>query len=371
MSLKKLTEEDKQSILQLYRHSPETTSTLAERFGVSSSTVSRFLKNSLSEQEYDDLIQQKRLGRTTKADSQLALTLEASRSESLPTGLNKAVDKPPLLIRARKRKSSAGEEDEAPDSPAIAETVSPTLETVPSVGPTAFVPPSPPLLRSETPAPSWTPAFPVTDFSDFSDDFSVDTPSIEATLGQEKPILKTSLLSPRLSSRLEPDLGAIAKDIDEDLDDLDEEDELAELAELEDLEDLEEEDDEEPLTDEEWEERANFLPAFAAGEALKVLPLGSAVFPKSCYLVIDRTAELIVRPLKEFAHLGTIPNEETQQNTLPIFDNQQVARRFSQRNQRVIKVPDSRILQKTLSHLKAKGITRIFLDGQVYSLDLN
>ena len=370
MSLKKLTEEDKQSILQLYRHSPETTSTLAERFGVSSSTVSRFLKNSLSEQEYDDLIQQKRLGRTTKADSQLALTLEASRSELLPTGLNKAVDKPPLLIRARKRKSSAGEEDEAPDSPAIAETVSPTLETVPSVGPTAFVPPSPPLLRSETPAPSWTPAFPVPDFSDFSVDVSVDTPSIGATFGQEKPVLKTSPLSPRLTSRLEPDLGAIAKDIDEDLDDLDEEDELAELAELEDLEDLEE-DDEEPLTDEEWEERANFLPAFAAGEALKVLPLGSAVFPKSCYLVIDRTAELIVRPLKEFAHLGTIPNEETQQNTLPIFDNQQVARRFSQRNQRVIKVPDSRILQKTLSHLKAKGITRIFLDGQVYSLDLN
>ena len=368
MSLKKLTEEDKQSILQLYRHSPETTSTLAERFGVSSSTVSRFLKSSLSEQEYDDLIQQKRLGRATKADSQLALSLEASRSESSSSSLHKTGDKPPLLIRARKRKSSAGEEV---DAPAIA--VLPTPEPVTADVGTAtesaeFFPASPALPQPEEPAPSWATPQPVTNFLDSSETFPVNPSPVKTTLGPEKPLLKTASLSPRLASPLEPDLGAIAKDIDEDLDDLDEEDELAELAELEDLEDLEEED--EPLSDEEWEERANFLPTFAAGETLNVLPLGSAVFPKSCYLVIDRTSELIVRPLKEFAHLGTIPSEETQQSTLPIFDNQQVARRFSQRNQRVLKVPDSRLLQKTLSHLKAKGITRIFLDGQVYSLDL-
>jgi transposase-like protein len=365
MSLKKLTEEDKQSILQLYRHSPETTSTLAERFGVSSSTVSRFLKNSLSEQEYDDLIQQKRLGRATKADSQLALSLEASRSEASPSSLHKAGDKPPLLIRARKRKSSAGEEVDAPAIAVISPPDTVTADVVPTTESAELSPASLNLAQSETPEPSWTASLPMTDFSDFSEDFPVNMPPTRTTLGQEKPILKTSPLSPRL----EPDLGAIAKDIDEDLADLDEEDELAELAELEDLEDLEEEEDE-PLTDEEWEERANFLPAFVVGEALQVLPLGSAVFPKSCYLVIDRTSELIVRPLKEFAHLGTIPSEETQQRTLPVFDNQQVARRFSQRNQRVLKVPDSRLLQKTLSHLKAKGITRIFLDGQVYSLDL-
>jgi hypothetical protein len=79
-------------------------------------------------------------------------------------------------------------------------------------------------------------------------------------------------------------------------------------------------------------------------------------------------AELIVRPLKEFAHLGKIPPEEVQQKTLPVFDNHRVARRFSNRTQRVIKVPDSRILHKTSSHLQAKGITRIFLDGKVYAL---
>ena len=66
MSPKKLTSDDKQEILNLYRQTPETTSTLADRYGVSSSTISRFLKSTLSDMEYEDLIQQKRLARTNK-----------------------------------------------------------------------------------------------------------------------------------------------------------------------------------------------------------------------------------------------------------------------------------------------------------------
>jgi hypothetical protein len=84
--------------------------------------------------------------------------------------------------------------------------------------------------------------------------------------------------------------------------------------------------------------------------------------------VVDRGAELIARPLKEFSDLGRIPLEEVQEKTLPVFDNHKVARRFSNRSQRVIKVPDGRMLQKTRSHLQAKGITRLLIDGQVYSL---
>ena len=49
MSPKKLIDDDKQEILNLYRQTSETTSTLAHRYGVSSSTISRFLKNTLSD----------------------------------------------------------------------------------------------------------------------------------------------------------------------------------------------------------------------------------------------------------------------------------------------------------------------------------
>ncbi|HAZ49781.1 MAG TPA: hypothetical protein DDW76_37385 [Cyanobacteria bacterium UBA11369] len=87
--------------------------------------------------------------------------------------------------------------------------------------------------------------------------------------------------------------------------------------------------------------------------------------------MVDRAAELVVKPLKDFADLGLIPTEEVQERTLPVFDNHRVARRFSNRTQRVIKVPDGKMLQKVGDHLKAKGITRLLIDGQVYSLSLN
>ena len=66
MSPKKLSDAVKQEILQLYRETNQTTSTLSELYGVSSSTISRFLKTHLSPIEYDQLIQQKRLARVTK-----------------------------------------------------------------------------------------------------------------------------------------------------------------------------------------------------------------------------------------------------------------------------------------------------------------
>jgi hypothetical protein len=66
--------------------------------------------------------------------------------------------------------------------------------------------------------------------------------------------------------------------------------------------------------------------------------------------------------------LGQIPSEEFQQKTLPVFDNHRVAKRFCNRRERAIKIPDGRLLEKTCDYLQAKGITRLLLDGQVYSL---
>jgi hypothetical protein len=112
---------------------------------------------------------------------------------------------------------------------------------------------------------------------------------------------------------------------------------------------------------------------FDLTQTLRVLPLTSpplseATLPKTCYLVVDRLSELISRPLQDFEELGEIPQGENQEQTLPIFDNHRVARRFANRSQRVMKIPDSRVLQKTGAHLQAKGITRVLIDGKVYSL---
>jgi transposase-like protein len=105
-----------------------------------------------------------------------------------------------------------------------------------------------------------------------------------------------------------------------------------------------------------------------AESLVEVMPFAEATLPKTCYLVIDRTAELVTRPLKDFGELGQIPEDEIQSRTLPIFDNHRIARRFSHRNQRIIKVPDADMLKKTCAQLSAKGITRLLVNGHIYSL---
>jgi hypothetical protein len=158
--------------------------------------------------------------------------------------------------------------------------------------------------------------------------------------------------------------------LDEDLMDLEDEDDELDDDELDD-----DELDDDELDDDDWEDepedtasQKRIKASFDRDFKVQVLPLSEASLPRTCYLVVDRAAELIARPLREFGDLGRIPAEEVQEKTLPVFDNHKVARRFSNRSQRVIKVPDGRMLQKACSHLQAKGITRLLIDGQVYSL---
>jgi transposase-like protein len=296
MSPRKLTESDKQEILKLYRLPQETTSTLAERYEVSSSTISRFLKSQLPGSEYEELIQQKRLSRT-------------------PTGAAQVLNE--------YAKKSQDVEQEAP-------------EPLPAIAVEAEAPP-PPVKRSRplTSAPSPTP---------------------------EEP---TSTPKPR---RLEREYYDVEEEDDDDSD-------VHVLEEMlgEDVDDFDEEELDDFDEDEDWEDEEDPFEAPVPRTQhvalnVQVLPFSKASLPRTCYLVVDRAAELITRPLKDFSDLGQIPTTEVQQKTLPVFDNHRVARRFSNRSQRVIKVPDGRMLEKVGNYLTAKGITRLLIDGQVYAL---
>ncbi|HEY9648401.1 MAG TPA: transposase, partial [Chroococcidiopsis sp.] len=153
-------------------------------------------------------------------------------------------------------------------------------------------------------------------------------------------------------------------------DDLDEEDDLDDDLDGDDLDDDLDGDDDDDDDDFGAGDDLAGLGEFhiQTGAFLQVLPLSEATIPRTFYLVVDRAAELITRPLKDFAELGQIPDEETLAKTLPIFDNHRVAKRFVRRSQRVVKVPDGKMLTKVSPYLQAKGITRLLIDGQVYSV---
>ncbi|MEH1814824.1 MAG: transposase [Nostoc sp.] len=330
--MRKLTDSDKQEILKLYRETAETTSTLADRYGVSNSTISRLLKSTLPEDEYEYLVSLKRAARTPEGRAQVSyeqlplLTqpepeIEVPPIESPPLEVPKVEPLPRKIIRVEQELYS----EETAESIAASRRVRrrPSAAEKPKLRVTSE--------KLETPEP--------------------------------KPPEIVSISIPPLKVE-HPGAAVIAHMLGEDL--LDESEDLDDL----DDDDLEDDDfEEEDFDDDDLDEERPLVTKRRPGEAsVQVLPLSVANLPKTCYLVIDRSSELITRPLKDFGDLGQIPSLETQQRTLPVFDNHRVAKRFSTKRDRVIKVPDSKMLHKARTHLQAKGITRLLIDGQVYSL---
>jgi transposase-like protein len=328
--VRKLTDSDKQEILKLYRETAETTSTLAERYGVSNSTISRLLKSTLPEDEYEYLVSLKRAARTPEGRAQVSY-------EQLPLLSQPEPEPEPELPRSQSQRLKLPE-----------------------------------IQRQQ---PVFEPELQLEDDGDLSPIRRVrrrasaeEKPKLRLAkpleIPAEKPPEIASIPSPSLEEE-RPQATAFAHILGEDL--LDESEDLDDLEE--DLDDLEEEDYDEDEDD--FEDSRPLVTRRKPGEAqVQVLPLSIANLPKTCYLVIDRASELITRPLKDFGDLGQIPTIETQQRTLPVFDNHRVAKRFSTKRDRVIKVPDSKMLHKARTHLQAKGITRLLIDGQVYSLSM-
>ncbi len=353
MSPAKLSDTDKQELVDLYRQTPATTSTLAERFGVSISTVSRLLKNAIASTEYENLVLEKRGSRFAKGDSQLVLPLtkvEKPKPLKQKDQEKENIDVPAI---ANLNDTDGGKNDPAEDEKTVSHIKrrrTRSRKTIDSPPPEPVVP----AVEIDTPA-----------IVDQVDQF-VESPNdpIENREEWETEVEPVRAITPRpqIVSIKPSALDEIVKDIDEDLDLLDEEDD----EELDDLED--DEDDEDDDEDDYSEELAVATDKNSANGFIDILPFAQVTMPKHCYLVVDNKADLIVRPLNEFSLGGTIPPTELKEKTLPIFDNHRIARRFSLRTQKVIKVPNGEIVQKTAPALKAKGITRVFINGNVYAL---
>lgn len=105
-----------------------------------------------------------------------------------------------------------------------------------------------------------------------------------------------------------------------------------------------------------------------AGEPAQCLPLAQAPLPASVYMLVDKTVELQAKPLKDFPELGQLPEGEEERQALLVFANPRQAKRHCGRSQRVIKVPDTRVLERTAPYLIAQGISRVVIEGSLYSL---
>ncbi len=399
MSVRRLTDADKRQIVDLYRTPGETAATLADQFGVSNTTIGRILKAGITVKEYDQLVQQKRRGNDSAAP--ISVTSDSVTSDSVTLG-SVASD-------------SMTSDDESTE-PVISTPAPEAIETQKSTPPTESTPEQRrSRRRSSAPITAPTPIQPIATepqvsqsqvsqsqtsqsqvsqynqqldvFSDFADDNEMESDDYELEVLPEKTkkVIQIGVRSSDDSAKRSNDRPVRRSDTSFDNDDDDEDDddllppvteeiaaimeedfgEEEETEEADDLDDDEEDDDD--LEDEGLSDSAQNLLSLQVANLLRVRPFEEADMPRTCYLVIDRAAELVVRPLGDFGDLGSLPEAKTM--TLPIFDNHRVAKRFAtDRTQRVIKVPDSQIFYKTAIQLRSKGITHLFVDGQIYSL---
>jgi hypothetical protein len=325
---------------------------LAEQFGVSNTTISRILKAGIDSDEYDRLIQQKRRGGDAPT-LEIAIPLLEEQQEIAPI-VPKAM---PVIIS----------KEILPPAPQ------------PKVHPADEMTPSGRRIRRRTTAEPQS--------LEASDPMPIVEPSLAFPVQTRLPLMDPEVLeetSPAFESSNKPvrkviQVGVAKRPEPEILDD-DEEDllppvteEMAAILEEDFGEEEEDEEDDDDDQEEDDEQEDDSLevppPSLHVQQFMQVLPLDQASMPRVCYLVVDRSAELVLRPLKDFGDMGQVPPGRDQVLTLPIFDNPRVAKRFANaRTERVIKIPDSQVFHKTASKLRSKGITYLYIDGQLYSL---
>jgi len=97
-------------------------------------------------------------------------------------------------------------------------------------------------------------------------------------------------------------------------------------------------------------------------------PWTPEVLPSCAYLLVDKTVELQALPLASIPELGRLPSEEQNQQALVLFTNPRHAKRQCGRTQRVIKLPDPGLLGRTAPYLRAQGISRVVIEGALYAL---
>ncbi len=89
------------------------------------------------------------------------------------------------------------------------------------------------------------------------------------------------------------------------------------------------------------------------------VPIAEVDLPKVVYMVVDKQIELETKLLKDYAVWSFLPEKDLNRKTIEIFFEIKVAKRFSNKDQKVIKVPNSDVLRVAAPILVSKGISRI------------
>ena len=92
---------------------------------------------------------------------------------------------------------------------------------------------------------------------------------------------------------------------------------------------------------------------------LSSVPLSEVNFPRIVYMIVDKKIELEVKLLKDFPEWQFLPQDDLSRKTIEIFFDLNLAKRSCNKEQKVLKVPNTDVFRIASPFLIAKGISRI------------
>ena len=101
---------------------------------------------------------------------------------------------------------------------------------------------------------------------------------------------------------------------------------------------------------------------------LTSIPISEVEFPKVVYMIVDKKIELEIKFLKDFPQWDFLPHNDLKRKTIEIFFDLNVAKRSCNKEQKVLKVPNTDVFRIAAPVLIEKGISRIVCPDNLIAL---
>ena len=101
---------------------------------------------------------------------------------------------------------------------------------------------------------------------------------------------------------------------------------------------------------------------------LSSVPISDVDFPKVVYMIVDKKIELDIKLLIDFPEWDFLPLNDLNRKTIEIFFDLNLAKRSCNKEQKVLKVPNTDVFRIAAPVLIAKGISRIVFAENLIAL---
>ena len=98
------------------------------------------------------------------------------------------------------------------------------------------------------------------------------------------------------------------------------------------------------------------------------IPISTMCFPKTLYMTVDKNFELEIKPLKDFLDWNFLPQDDLKRKTIEVFIDIKEAKIKCNKDQKVIKIPNTDVFQIVNHILLSRGISRIIFGDNLVAL---